>query len=182
MNRTGNYTAFYVKEPFYDSSSASDKDFCFYNLMRAWKKEDSSFSFVDSHGKTYSVRDDSSWETLEQRLGERLRASKNIILLLSERTIESKALKFELEYGIGQLKLPVIVVYVDYNYNSSICDVLGIKSDITKLWDRVPTFKKYINSIPSIHIPFSKDLINKSISHNYVNVCNTSLEAKQYHW
>ena len=57
-NRTGNYCAFYVAEPFnqYNLGANAAKDFCYYNLLKAWKTADSSFPFVDSHNKTYSVR------------------------------------------------------------------------------------------------------------------------------
>lgn len=53
-NRTGNYTAFYVDEPFNESNlgASATKDFVTYNLLRAWKGKDSSFPFVDSHDKT----------------------------------------------------------------------------------------------------------------------------------
>ena len=62
--RNGNYSAFYVDEPFSASSlgAAATKDFCYYQLLRAWKAKDFSFGFIDSHDKTYNVRDDSDWE------------------------------------------------------------------------------------------------------------------------
>lgn len=84
-NRTGNYSAFYVKEPFKETNLGANTahDFCYYNTLRMWKGQETSFPFVDSHNKTYNVRDDSSWETLQTRLRERLRASKNIVLFLS---------------------------------------------------------------------------------------------------
>ena len=85
-NRTGNYCAFYVAEPFnqYNLGANAAKDFCYYNLLKAWKTADSSFPFVDSHNKTYSVRDGSDWEqTLKPRLHERLNASANVVLFLS---------------------------------------------------------------------------------------------------
>lgn len=84
-NRTANYVAFYVNEPFDESNlgAYATHDFCYYNQLKAWKGKDSSFPFVDAHAKTYNVRDDSSPETLVRRLHERLDMSKNIILFLS---------------------------------------------------------------------------------------------------
>lgn len=82
-NSTGNYCAFYVAEPFNLNNLGANaaKDFCYYNLLKAWKAEDSSFPFVDSHAKTYSVRDGSDWEqTLKPRLHARLDASANVVL------------------------------------------------------------------------------------------------------
>jgi len=84
-NRTGNYAAFYVKEPFAEGNLGANaaKDFCYYNLLRAWKAGDSTFPFVDSHAKTYNVRDGSDWEgTLKPRLQERLGKSKNIVFFV----------------------------------------------------------------------------------------------------
>ena len=87
-NRTANYAAFYVAEPFSESNlgAYAARDFLYYNQLRAWKGADSAFPFVDAHAKTYNVRDDSEWETLKKRLHERLGASKNIVLFLSEET------------------------------------------------------------------------------------------------
>ncbi|CVE26013.1 Uncharacterised protein [Serratia marcescens] len=62
--RNGNYTAFYVAEPFHPSALGANatKDFQYYNTLRMWKGADAAFPFVDSHAKTYSVRDGSDWE------------------------------------------------------------------------------------------------------------------------
>ena len=48
--RNGNYCAFYVDEPFNQNNlgASSTPDFVTYNLLRAWKGEDSSFPFIDS--------------------------------------------------------------------------------------------------------------------------------------
>ena len=55
-NKTGNYTAFYVNEPFNENNlgAHSTKDFVYYNMLRAWKGKDSSFPFIDSHNKNYN--------------------------------------------------------------------------------------------------------------------------------
>ena len=97
-NRTANYAAFYVSEPFSESNLRANAtpDFLYYNQLRAWKGADSSFPFVDAHEKTYNVRDNSSWETLKKRLHDRLNVSKNIILFLSNNTKNSQALREEI--------------------------------------------------------------------------------------
>lgn len=120
--KNGNYCAFYVSEPFHESSlgAHATKDFVYYNLLKSWKGKDTSFPFNDSHDKNYNVRDGSSWETtLKPRLRERLRNSKNIVLFLSDRTVSSRALREEIEYGINTLGLPVIVIYPDYDSKKS---------------------------------------------------------------
>ena len=116
-NRTANYAAFYVAEPFYDSGNLGPNiapDFRYYNMLRAWKAKDISFPFIDAHAKTYSVRDGSAWTTLQQRLHERLNMSKNIVLFLSTNTKNSTALREEIDYGIKVKELPVIVIYPDF--------------------------------------------------------------------
>lgn len=44
-NRTANYAAFYVSEPFSESNLGANAtpDFLYYNQLRAWKGADSSF-------------------------------------------------------------------------------------------------------------------------------------------
>lgn len=182
-NRTGNYSAFYVKEPFKETNLGANTahDFCYYNTLRMWKGKDSSFPFVDSHNKTYNVRDDSSWETLQSRLRERLRASKNIILFLSSSTVESKAVKEELEYGIHNQGLPVIVVYPDYDEKTDIADANGIKSNIVQLWNKVPTFKKYKNEVPTIHVPMRQSLIKAALSDDKFKV-TTADDTEDYYF
>ncbi|WMI82112.1 TIR domain-containing protein [Anaerotignum sp. MB30-C6] len=161
MNQTGNYSAFYVKEPFKETNLGANTahDFCYYNTLKMWKGKDSTFPFVDSHNKNYSVRDDSSWDTLRNRLRERLRGSKNIVLFLSSNTYESKALAEELEYGINVRGLPVIVIYPDYGEKTDIANGKEIKQYIKTLWDKVPTFKKYMCDVATIHVPMKQSLI-----------------------
>jgi hypothetical protein len=164
--RNGNYTAFYVAEPFNTSalSAHATKDFVYYNMLRAWKGADSKFPFNDSHDKTYNVRDNSDWEaTLKPRLRERIRSSKNIVLFLSSNTTNSKALREEIDYGINDQGLPVIVIYPEYDTKESLLTDGSLKSAVKKLWDNLPAFKDSMNNVPTIHIPLSKSLTEKTL-------------------
>jgi hypothetical protein len=166
-NRTGNYCAFYVKTPFNQNNlgANSTKDFVYYNLLQAWKAADPSFPFVDSHNKNYNVRDDSDWEkTLKPRLRERLNASKNIILFLSSITKDSRALHEEIEYGICNLGLPVIVIYPDYRVNADITLNGHIRQGVVDLWDNLPIFKNNMDKVPTIHIALDKAYIIKALN------------------
>lgn len=165
-DKNGNYCAFYVAEPFSESAlrAHSTKDFVYYNLLRAWKGKDSSFPFDDSHNKTYSVRDGSDWEsTLKPRLQERLRKSKNIILFLSESTINSRALRAEIDYGINTLGLPVIVIYPDYSSKESLLVNGLLKQVIKNLWNKLPVFRDSASKVPVLHIPMNKELISDAL-------------------
>jgi hypothetical protein len=166
--RNGNYSAFYVSEPFSESNlgANSTRDFVSYNLLRAWKGRDSTFPFVDSHAKNYNVRDGSDWElTLKPRIRERLNNSKNIILFLSSITKSSRALREEINFGIETSGLPVIVVYPGFVEKSDIinCTSNTIRQQIRNLWDKLPTFRDSMESVPTMHLPYKKALIRKAL-------------------
>lgn len=168
-NRTGNYSAFYVSEPFNESNLGANqaKDFVYYNLLRAWKAKDSNFPFVDSHNKNYNVRDGSDWEkTLKPRLHDRLNKSKNIVLFLSSNTKNSTALREEIDFGINKNGLPVIVIYPEYTEKSDIinCTSKTVKQQIKNLWDKVPKFKNSMANVPTLHVPNKKALIEKALN------------------
>lgn len=164
-NRTANYAAFYVAEPFSESNlgAFSTPDFLYYNQLRAWKSADNSFPFIDAHAKTYSVRDGSEWETLKRRLHDRLNVSKNIVLFLSANTKNSRALREEIEYGINSRGLPVIVIYPDFKKKSDICCTTGIKKQIRDLWDKLPVFRDNMDKVATLHVPYKKELIKSAL-------------------
>jgi hypothetical protein len=164
--RNGNYAAFYVAEPFHPSTlgAHATKDFQYYNTLRMWKGADASFPVIDSHDKTYSVRDGSDWEfTLKPRLRERLRSSKNIVLFLSSITENSRALREEIDYGINDQELPVIVIYPEYATKESLLVNDVLKPAIRSLWNKLPVFRDSMSKVPTLHVPMNKDLIKKSL-------------------
>ncbi|RKS02768.1 TIR domain-containing protein [Flavobacterium sp. 102] len=171
MSKNCNYSAFYVSEPFSESAlgAHATKDFCYYNMLKAWKGLDNSFPFNNAHDTTYNVRDNSDWETtLKPRLRERLRNSKNIVLFLSDDTINSKALKEEIDYGINTLELPVIVIYPDLKSNSDLLNVdkTGLNNKVKGLWDKLPIFKDSMSKVPVLHVPMSKDTIRQALNNS----------------
>lgn len=165
--RLYNYSAFYVAEPFNQNNlgAYTTKDFVFYNMLRAWKGREMSFPFYDAHNTTYNVRDDSDWDnTLKPRLHARLRNSKNIILFLSKNTCNSRALREEINYGINELGLPIIVVYPDYEDNSTIADGNHPNSKAKELWNNLPVFRDNMDKVPTVHVPMSKEYITKALN------------------
>jgi hypothetical protein len=185
-NRTGNYCAFYVSEPYSETNlgAHATPDFRTYNLLRSWKGLDSSFPFVDSHNKNYNVRDNSDWEnTLKPRLHDRLNMSKNIILILSSITSNSKALHEEIDFGINNKGLPVIVIYPEYKEKSDIIDFTKktIKKEIEALWNKLPIFRDSMSKVPTIHIPLNKALIEKTLKDPDFNV-STKKESGMFHY
>ena len=169
--RNGNYSAFYVDEPFSEGNLGANatRDFLYYNLLRAWNASDSSFPFVDSHDKNYNVRDGSNWEyTLKPRIRERLSSSKNVVLFLSSITKNSRALREEVDYGINSMGLPVIVVYPDHSEKSDIisCESKKFRKKIKDLWDTLPKFRDSMENVPTIHVPNKKSLIQKALQND----------------
>ncbi|TNI78887.1 TIR domain-containing protein [Aeromonas sobria] len=183
MARTGNYAAFYVSEPFNQSNlgASATKDFVYYNLLKAWKAEDNTFPFNDSHDKNYNVRDGSDWEnTLKPRLHDRLAKSKNIILFLSSNTKNSTALREEIDYGINNKELPVIVVYPDFTETSDIItENKKFKKQVTDLWDKLPKLRDAMGNVPMLHVPNKKSLIRKALGDTDFMV-NTKIEGGNY--
>ena len=166
--RNGNYSAFYVDEPFTESNlgAHSTKDFVYYNLLRAWKGSDSKFPFIDSHAKNYNVRDGSDWEkTLKPRIHDRLNDSKNIVLFLSPITKNSRAIREEVDFGINTDGLPVIVVYPEKSEKSDIINTSTkkIKQSIKNLWDKLPKFRDSMGDVPTLHVPNKKSLIKEAL-------------------
>jgi hypothetical protein len=182
MARTGNYAAFYVSEPFSSSNLGANatKDFIYYNQLKAWSSLDNDFKFVDSHDKNYNVRDGSDWElTLKPRLRNRISQSKNIILFLSSKTKESKALREEIDYAVNVKGLPIIIIYPEFSEESEISNGSVISSKVKLLWDKLPILKSSINKVPTIHVPYKKDLIKLSLSDPDFMV-GTKINGKKY--
>lgn len=177
--RNGNYAAFYVAEPFseYNLGAYSAPDFVYYQTLRAWKGADPAFPFNDSHEKTYNVRDGSSWEgTLKPRLHKRLLNSKNMVLFLSSQTRASRALTEEIEYGVGDLELPVIVVYPEFE---PILSSGQFDSRVFGLWEKVPAFKRLMDTVPTVHVAMKKDQIRRALNDASYMV-QTKAEPKRY--
>ncbi len=181
--RSGNYTAFYVAEPFNPSSlgAHATRDFCYYNTLRMWKGADTSFPFTDSHAMTYSVRDGSDWETtLMPRLRERLRASKNIVLILSSTTANSRAVREEIDYGINSQGLPVIVIYPEYDSKEGLVSNGSLKQSVKNLWDKLPVFRDSMSKVPTLHVPMVKAQITEALANT--NFMITTKCAPDYFW
>lgn len=171
-DRKSNYTAFYVDEPFSTSKlrAHATKDFCYYNMLKAWKGRYILFPFNDAHARTYSVRDGSNWElTLKPRLRERLRGSKNIILFLSSNTKSSKALVEEIEYGACTLGLPIIVVYPELDH-SQIVSNGQFSLRVNLLWNKLPILKEAMSKIPTLHIPMRLNSVSKALSESKLTI------------
>ncbi len=184
MSKIYNYSAFYVSEPFSESGlgAYASKDFCYYNMLKAWKGLDSTFPFNNAHDTTYNVRDNSDWEsTLKPRLRERLKKSENIILFLGDSTANSRALREEIDYGINTLGLPVIVIYPDLKTKEDLLNIdkTRLNNTVLSLWDKLPVFRDSKSKVPVLHIPLNKEIIRTALNNASFRLASKK-EANDY--
>jgi len=159
-NRTGTYVAF-------DGLGTVDptqSDYTYYSLMQAWDaNKDVEFSFTNSHDKTFAVRDDSKKETLKKRICERLSKSKNMVVILSEKTRNhGSMLLYELRMAIDYYKIPLIVAYPNFEY------ILNPRL-LSEYWPSALRLRVDNESARAIHIPFKKNILLSAIRQFSVN-------------
>lgn len=186
MSKIYNYSAFYVSEPFNESSlgAHATEDFCYYNMLRAWKGGDPTFPFNNAHDTTYNVRDNSDWEsTLKPRLRKRLSNSKNLILFLSNKTVNSRALREEIDYAINTLKLPVIAIYPDLKTLKELRNSTNtnFSSTVINLWNKLPLFRDSKSKIPVLHIPMDKEIIRRALNNSDFRL-NSGKNSDDYYY
>lgn len=161
MSRTGVYVAFNGC----GTTDPTESDIKCYNLLKAWNENKAiDFSFPDSHAKTYAVRDSSSIDTLHDRLRERLRKSKIMLLIITQNTTKTPSvLDWEISEAVYTYKLPIVVAYTFHE------GYLPNPSLYRNKWPAA--LKDAINtkSVKSIHIPFQKKPIIDAISKYGVN-------------
>jgi hypothetical protein len=159
-NRTGTYVAF-------DGLGQTDptkSDFRFYSTLQAWDAHKHiDFQFVNSHDKTDAVRDSSKRATLEARIQERLRASKNMLVILSTQTRKSGSmLVFEIEQAVDTYKLPLICVYPGYR-------VVRNADQLSARWPTALSTRIASSTAKAIHIAFAQKPILEAIGQFAIN-------------
>lgn len=161
MNRTGTYVAF----DGLGQTDPSKSDFRYYSILQAWnanKRID--FKLTNSHEKTYSVRDSSLKATLYARIRERLSASKNILVILSNNTRKSgSVLSYEIEQAIDNYKLPLIIAYPAYSA------ILIVDGDLSAMWPTSLSTRIDLTDTEAIHVGFKKEPLMNAISRFTVN-------------
>lgn len=153
--RNGTYVAFDGN----GTTNPTKGDMKYYGLLQGWNKSNKfELKFSDSHKKTYQVRDSSTKRTLEGRLLERMKNSKNMLLIISEDTNWDRGmLNFEIEKAVDYYKIPIIVAYTGYDY---ILNPRGLEDKWPKaLYERINN-----ENAKCIHIPFKEKAISSAIS------------------
>lgn len=158
--RNGTYVAFHA-----DGTNRPGKsDIDYYNLLRAWSaKPDDDFTLINSHEKASAVRDSSKRETLKKSLLERLRNSKNMVLIIGETTrLDTDWIPFEIEKAVDYYKMPIIAVYTQYT------KILK-PSELADLWPIALKRRIEKKIVRTIHIPFKKLPIMNAINQFNIN-------------
>ena len=153
--RNGTYVAFHAA----DTSDPTASDMKYYRLLEAWKvREKSDFYFIDSHKKVAAVRDSSSRERLETVLSERLRKSKNMILILGETTKRDRDwVPFEISYAVDKCQIPIIAAYPDQEY-------IMKPGLLASIWPAALATRIRDKTTRIIHVPFRQRPLADAVS------------------
>lgn len=161
MNRTGTYVAF-------DGLGQIDptkSDYRYYSMLQAWSaNKNIDFKLINSHEKTYAVRDTSSKATLYARIRQRLSASKNMIVVISKDTRKSgSVLSYEIEQAIDCYKIPLIIAYPNYSA------IWGVGDELAAMWPASLVSRIDKEGTQAIHIAFQQKPIMNAIPRFTVN-------------
>ena len=153
--RNGTYVAFDGQ----GTTNPTQSDLKYLGLLRSWNNSKNyELTFSDSHLKTYQVLDTSQKYTLEKRLMERLRNSKNMLLILSSDTNYDRGmLNFEIEKAVDVYEIPIIVAYTE-------CDYLLNAKTYSNRWPKALKDRIDKGTLQAIHIAFKEKTIMRAIS------------------
>ena len=158
--RNGKYIAF-------DGLGETDptkSDFKYYATIEAWaSNENCDFKYVDSHEKTNAVRDSSLKQTLEARIRERLAKSKNVVVILSDKTRKKGSmLSYEIEQAVDTYHLPLICTYIGFQK-------ITAPLELSSRWPNALDTRINNNTVKAIHIPFKKGALLDAITNQTVH-------------
>ena len=153
--RNGTYVAFHAN----GTDIPTDSDIKYYNMMKAWtEKTDDDFTMINSHDKASSVRDSSKRTTLKNSLQERLRNSKNMVLIIGETTrFDTDWVPFEIKQAVDEYEIPVIAAYPGYEW-------ITVPAELSALWPSALATRIRNETARVIHIPFKKEPIKAAIA------------------
>lgn len=152
--RNGTYVAFHAQ----GTSQPGKSDMDYYRLLTAWSaKTGDDFAMLNSHDKASAVRDTSKRETLRASLLERLRNSKNLVLIIGESTrFDTDWVPFEISKAVDTYMLPIIAAYTDGG-------AITRPSDLRYLWPDSLAARIDARTARVVHIPFKKEPIKTAI-------------------
>lgn len=165
--RNGTYVAFHAQ----GTNLPGKSDMDYYNLMKAWSaKTDDDFTIINSHDKASSVRDASKRTTLMASLRERLRNSKNLVLIIGETTrFDTDWVPFEIRSAVDNYKIPLIAAYTEF-------DAITAPAELRGWWPKALADRIDNGQARAIHIPFKKEPLRAAIDQfDHNNLPNSGL-------
>lgn len=158
--RSGTYIAF-------DGLGEVDptkSDFKYFATLKAWNAHGGiDFQITDSHEKTAAVSDISKVRTLQTRIQERLRNSKNMIIVLSEDTRKSGSmLAYEVVQAVDNYEIPLIIAYAGY------ANITNVNA-YSNYWLNALSQRINNGDAKAIHVSFKKEPILDAIKQFSVN-------------
>ena len=153
--RNGTYIAFHAE----GSTDPTASDIRYYRMLKAWHENDNvDFRFVNSHEKVAAVRDSSQAATIKRSLRERLNSSKNMVLIVGQRTrFDTDFVPYEIAYAVDTCAIPIIATYPG---RGAIHDA----SALATLWPEALRSRIVSKAASVIHIPFNRTVIDTAIN------------------
>lgn len=152
--RNGTYVAFHAN----NTEDPTESDMKYYRLLTAWSvKDDGDFSMINSHEKT-NARDWASQETLRNHMRERLRNSRNMLLIIGQTTrFDSDWIPFEISFAVDDCQIPIIVAYPGY---------LNVTApqNARRMWPSALAERIDSGNAKAIHVSFRKEPLAAAIN------------------
>lgn len=169
--RTGTYFAF----DGLGQVNPTMSDFKYYATIQSWASgKHIDFKFVNSHEKAGAVRDTSLRSTLEASIRQRLAASKNMVVILSNDTRKiGSMLTYEIEKAVDTYNVPLIIAHTGYD---CILDPAALHSR----WPNALTLRINNQTARAIHIPFRRAALLAAIGQFTVHTNNLSIPLQFY--
>jgi hypothetical protein len=158
--RNGTYVAFHAE----GNTDPTASDIKYYRMMMAWHSNAcTTFNFYNSHDKVPAVRDTSQDATIKRSLRERLDNSKNMVLIVGQRTrFDVDFVPYEIAYAVDTCRIPIIAAYPGQG-------VIRNPNALSSLWPTALADRIASGRASVIHIPFDQKAIEDAIgqfSHN----------------
>ena len=157
--RTGTYVAF----DGLGESDPSKSDYRYYATLQAWSQNDNiDFRLVNSHEKTSAVRDDSLRRTLYARIDERLRMSKQMVVIVSSDTRSTgSVLSYEIKRAVDAYQIPLIIAYPDQGAITGDSSLWFVR----RWWPDALEKRIADKSGYFLHVPFKKEPLRAAMSY-----------------
>jgi hypothetical protein len=154
--RNGTYVAFHADG---NNLPGGKSDIDYYRLLCAWNaNKHHDFQIINTHEKFSAVRDSSQKSTLRNSLLERLRNSKNMLLIVGETTRQDTDwVPFEIEKAVDVYQIPIIVAYTVFD------QAIRNPSALAGYWPAALSTRINNGTARVIHVPFKQAPIYAAI-------------------